>query len=788
MLKNYVKTAWRSLLRGKSFSFINIAGLATGMAGAMLILLWVHHEFSFDKFHSNKDRLYEAYGLAHGNDGSVTPITVTEQPLGPALHQGFPEVENTARLAPVNRFLLTVGERKFTQLEGQFADPSFLELFSFPLKEGNLSNQLKQTHSIIITENLAQRLFGNETAIGRNILIDSTDNFTVTGVLKNLPSNTRFHFDYLLPWEYLTKLGWNNDSWLSNSISTFVLLKPETDIASFNSKIANIARVHSGKSEIWTHFLFPLENWHLYAEFKNGVASGGRIESVRLFIAIAVFILLIACINFMNLSTARSEKRSKEVGIRKVSGAGKGLLIGQFISEAVLLSLISGLLALLIVHLVLPGFNQLVETQLSIPYTSLLFWLCAIAFILFTGILAGCYPAFYLSSFNPVKIFKGDYRNQQSLLTPRKVLVILQFTFAVVLIISTVVVRNQIQYGEDRVAGYSRDQLVRVDFTGNIGTNYALIKNELINQGIASSVTKSMTTLSEVGSNTWGLNWPGKDPSFEDPIALFSTDADLVKTAGFTLLQGRDIDINKYPGDSLSVLLNETAVRTMKFDNPIGQAIQQKGSDNKWTVVGVIKDYVIGSPYAATPPLMIQGPASWFNTMHIRFNNAHSMSENLAKAATIFNKYNPAYPFDYAFIDQEYARLFNNEQRAKTLAGLFAALSIFISCLGLFGLSAYIAESRMKEIGIRKVLGASTWSIAELLSGYFIRIVIISLFIAIPIAWFAMNKWLENYTYRIEIGWGVFVLSGLIALGLALVTVSFQSIRAAISNPTRMLQ
>lgn len=783
MLKNYLKTAWRSLLRGKSFSFINIAGLATGMAGAILILLWVHHEISFDKFHPNKDRLYEAYGLAHLTDGSVAPITATEQPLGPALKQGFPEVENTARLAPVNNFLLTANDKGFTQLEGQFADPSFLELFDFPLKEGVPASQLKDVHSIVITEDLAQRLFGKETALGKTIRIDSSDHFTVSGVLKSLPSNTRFRFDYLLPWDYLKKLGWNNDSWLSNSISTFVLLKPATDVSAFNNKIANIARIRSGKNEIWTHFLFPLKDWHLYAEFENGKPAGGRITTIRLFIAIAAFILLIACINFMNLSTARSEKRSKEVGIRKVSGAGRGLLIGQFISEAMLITFISALFALLIVHIALPFFNTLIEAQLTVPYGNPAFWLCAIAFIVFTGLLAGCYPAFYLSSFNPVRIFKGDYKNQQTLLTPRKVLVVLQFSFAVILIISTIVVRNQIRYGQDRKAGYSRDQLVRVDFSGNLKTNYPLIKNELINQGIASSVTKTMTTISERGSNTWGLRWPGKDPSFDDAIALFSADADLVKTAGFTLLQGRDIDINQYPGDSLSVLLNETAVKTMGFNDPLGQTIQQAGSDKKLTVVGVIKDYVIGSPYENIPPVVIQGPAGWFSTMHIRFNSARSMADNLRKAEAIFRKYNPAYPFDYQFIDQEYARLFNNEQRTKTLAGLFAALSIFISCLGLFGLSAYIAESRVKEIGIRKVLGASAWSIAELLSSYFIRLVFIALLIAIPIAWYAMNKWLNEYTYHINLGWEIFALAGLVALLMAMFTVSFQAVRAAVAKP-----
>jgi putative ABC transport system permease protein len=791
MLKNYFKTAWRNLTRGKSFSVINISGLAIGMAGAILILLWLQNEISFDKFHEHKDNLYQVYGMASNVDGNAFPVPVTSQPLGPALQLNYPEVAAATRVKDINSFLFTAGSKSFTGIQGSFVDPSFLDMFSFPLQEGNQHEQLKNVYSITITQKLAKKLFGDDPAIGKIIKIDSFDNFTVTGILKDLPVNTRFDFEYLLPWNYLKKLGqgWSNESWLSNNTPTYVLLKPQTNIAAFNEKIKDISRRNSGRNDIWTHFLFPLSQWHLYNTFENGKPSGGRIEMVRLFGIIAAFILLIACINFMNLSTARSEKRAKEVGIRKVAGAGKGLLIVQFIIESFLTACIAGITALLIVQLVLPLFNTLISTELSVPYNNLYFWLAASGFILFTSLLAGSYPAFYLSSFKPVSIFKKQFKKNQSALSPRKVLVVLQFTFTVILIISTIVVHNQVQYAQDRSTGYSRNNLIYVNFAGDIEKNYPLIKQEFLNAGIAAAVTKTMISITQGGAHTWGLRWRGESPKDTNTtITLFSADADLVKTAGLQLLEGRDIDINKYPADSFSVILNETAVKTMGFKNPVGQIISEPYDNVNLQVVGVVKDYITGSPYGEIPPVVIQGPGVGFNTMHIKFNATSTTSESLAKAEKIFKKYNSAYPFDYRFVDQEYAQRFNDEQRIKTLAGLFATLAIVISCLGLFGLSAYTAESRVKEIGVRKVLGASELSIAQLLSFDFLKLVIISIVIASPVAWYVMNKWLEGYTYRVTIGGGIFAAAGSMAVIIALATVSFQSIKAALANPAKSLR
>jgi len=787
MIRNYLNIAWRSLVRGKSFSIINIAGLAIGMAGAILILLWIQNEVNYDKFHTNKDRLYEVYGLTF-MDGKQATINQTSQPLAPALKQDYPEVEATSRFAGVNSFLFRAGEVRLTGIEGGFIDPSFFQLFSFPFTQGNENDQAKNIYSIVITEKLAKKLFGNEEALNKIIQIDSVDNFIVSGVLKDLPSNTRFSFEYLLPWSYLKKLGWNDESWLSNNISSFILLKPGTNTKSFNDKIKDITRRYSKNENVWIHFLFPLNQWHLYSKFENGKPAGGRIETVRLFGIIAGFILLIACINFMNLATAKSEKRAKEVGIRKVAGAGKGLLVRQFIVESFVLSFVSGLIALLLVLLVLPWFNTLLISPLSIPYNNIFFWFYSIAFVVFTSLLAGSYPAFYLASFKPAGIFRGSFKKVNAVFSPRKVLVVLQFTFAIVLIISTIVVRNQLKYAQNRELGYSGNNLIHVDFAGDIERNYSLIKSELIEAGIASSVTKTMTTITRRGSNTWGLRWQGRNPDFDGTIGLFSADADLVKTAGLQLLAGRDIDINKFPGDSLAVLLNETAVETMGFKEPIGQIISQPGANLNWNVVGVVKDYILNSPYEKIPPMVIQGPKSFFTTMHIKFNPSRSTEDNLAKAGQVFKKYNPSYPFDYQFVDQEYAKNFDNEQRTKSLAALFAALAIAISCLGLFGLSAYMAESRVKEIGVRKVLGASETSIAKLLSIDFIKLVMIAILIASPIAWYAMNYWLEGFTYRVTISGLIFLYSGSIAIAIALATVSFQAIKAAMANPVKSLR
>src|SRR5579871_320965 len=745
MLKNFFKVAFRNLWRSKGFSAINIIGLAIGMASAIIILLWIQNEMSYDQFHEKRGRIYEAWNRAHF-DGKLMCWSTTPKVLARTLEKDLPEVEQAVRVQWPRNFLFSIGDKRLT-VQGREVDSNFLQVFSFPLIKGNPKTLLNDRYSIVLTEKLARSLFGKEDAMGKIIKLDNSDNFTVTGILKDVPNNTRFDFEYLIPWSYLRERGEDDSYWGNNSTRTYVLLRPNTSLASIAPKIKVLKQKYDdeAKKDNWQMFLYPLSRWRLYSNFENGYeTNGGRITFVKLFGIIAAFILLIACINFMNLSTARSEKRAKEVGIRKVVGAQKGSLISQFIGESILLSFIAGIIAIIIVQLSLAGFNQLTGKKLFIPYSSPYFWIAGIGFVVFTGFLAGSYPAFFLSSFKPVKVLKGTFKKANALVTPRKILVVLQFTFAIVLIICTIIVKQQIDYAKDRETGYDRHNLIYHFMTGDIGKNYLLIKNELLTSGIASSVTKTSAPLTQSWSDGWGQEWEGKDPNDRTDFKRYNEDGGLGKTAGLQFVAGRDIDVQQYPTDSLAMILNESSLKIMKFKNPLGQIVKDNGK--QWHVIGVIKDFILESPYEPTSPMLIYGPNNWFNVIHIKLNNKNSTAQNLKAAEVIFKKYNPEYPFDYKFVDEEYAQKFEDEKRTGTLAGLFAGLTIFISCLGLFGLATYMAEARIKEIGVRKVLGASVGSITTLLSKDFVKLVIISILIASPIAWIAMYKWLQSYS------------------------------------------
>ena len=784
MIKNFFIIAWRNLLRKKSFSFINITGLSIGMAAAILILLWIQNEVSYDKFHDRKDRLFEVWNR-YTTDGKIGCWSNTPKVMAAAIQQDYPEIEKAARVNFFPPVLMAMGEKKLSG-RGKIVDSSFLQIFSFPILKGNAKTPLNGLFDIILTETLAKFFFGNDEAIGKTITIDNADNFTVTAVMKDPPNNTKFEFEFLIGWAYMRYKGWDDNNWGNNSVDTYVLLKSSSSLASIEPKIKTLrAKYDKGDPKIET-FLYPLTRRHLYGSFENGKESGGRIEIVRLFGIIAGLILLIACINFMNLSTARSEKRAKEVGIRKVVGAQKKSLIFQFLGESVLLASIAGILALIIVQLALPPFNQLVGKKLFIDFDSTGFWIAGIAFILITGILAGSYPAVYLSSFRPVSVLKGSLKAVNALVTPRKVLVILQFTFAIVLIIATIIVRQQIQNAQQRQAGYSKDNLVYHFMEGDVEKNYTLIKNELLAAGAATSVTKTSAPITEGWSNTWGIEWQGKNPKDKTVINRFCADDAFVKTAGLQLVAGRDFDLTNFPTDSTAALLNESAVRLMGFKDPIGQVLKDNGTD--WHVVGVIKDFILTSPYMPTDPIFIAGAKAWFNVIHIKLNDKNTMEKNVAVLKQVFKKYNPLYELNYRFVDEEYARKFDDQKRTSTLATLFALLTIFISCLGLFGLSSYMAENRIKEIGVRKVLGASVGNITLLLSKDFLKLVFISFVIASPLAYWAMFSWLQAFPYRVTIQWWVFVLAGLSAVFIALFTISFQSIKAAIANPVKSLR
>jgi putative ABC transport system permease protein len=788
MIRNFLKIAVRNLWRNKGFSVINISGLAIGMAAAMLILLWVQNEISYDRFYTKTDRIYLMYSRDKDN-GKLDVWNNTAALMAPELKKNYPEVEDAARFRTVY-FLMTAGE-KHLNIEGSFADSSFLRALNFPLLQGTAKTALNGDHNIVITKKLAVTLFGNDDAMGKIVRIDSADNFTVTGVLKDLPGNTEFTYQYLLPWTYITKLGWDkNQTWASTNARTYVLLKNGTSLAAFNEKVKNIVRRHIKDGDGSTREVItqPLGMVHLYSKTENGELVGGRIETVKLFSAIAIVILLIACINFMNLSTARSAKRAKEVGIRKVVGARKNSLMLQFIGESTLLAIIAFVIALCLVQISLAGFDKVVGAPLFIAFSNPYWWLFALAFILFTGLTAGSYPAFYLSATRPAEVLKGTFKNLNSLINPRKVLVVLQFTFAIVLIICTIIVERQLQFARGRDTGYNKGNLVYVFSQGDVLKNYNLIKHDLLNTGAAVGVTKLFSPITRVWGTTTGLAWPG---STEDDKKInflrFEADAGFVKTTGAKLLQGRNIDLDTYHTDSTALLLNEAAVKAMRLQYPIGKVVKNERGIS-CHVIGILKDFIIESPYEEVKPMVIQGLSTGYPVVHFRLNPANSTAVDLAKAEKIFKQYNPQYPFEYVFSDEAFANKFREEQKDGTLSALFAGLTIFISCLGLFGLATYMAENRKKEIGIRKVLGASVSGITTLLSIDFVKLVVLAIFIASPVAWWGMSKWLQGFAYHVPMQWWVFVAAGFTAIIIALLTVSFQSVKAALMNPVKSLK
>jgi ABC-type antimicrobial peptide transport system permease subunit len=787
MFSNYFKIGFRILIRNKGYSFINVSGLAIGLAAAILILLWVQNEVSYDAFYPKTNRIFKLFSRDK-NNGKTDVWGNTPALMAGELKQSYEEVEDAARYRKVF-FLLKVGENHFNE-GGAFADPGLLSMFSFSRLHGP-ADALENDFGIVLTKSMAIKLFGKPDCVGEAVIVNDTDNFKVTAVLENHPNNTEFDFEYLLPWNYVTRLGWDrNQTWAYTNATTFVLLKDGASPERFDSKINNIVKTHVGEKDGLTREVFahPLAKTHLYSQAENGKLTRGKIETVRLFTVIAILIILIACINFMNLSTARSEKRAREVGVRKIVGAHRGSLIAQFISEGVAMVVIAFLFALVIVQLSASWFNQLVGAPIQINWSDPTLWIYSLALILATGLVAGSYPAFYLSSSKPLKVLKGSFKNPGAFLTPRKALVVLQFTFAIVLSICAVMVQQQIQFAQKRDAGYNRENVAYNFMQGKIPEHFEAIKNELISSGAAVSVTRTFSPVVRIWDGANGYSWPGSDESDKKSnFLIFGADADLISTFGMQLKAGREIDIKTHPSDTTAVVLNESAVAMMRLKDPVGETIKDYQGIS-WLVVGVIKDFIIESPYEPVSPMIINGWRDRYGVVNFRLNPANDKASNLAKVETIFKKYNSEYPFEYHFADEFYDRKFGTEKQTGKLALLFAGLTIFISCLGLFGLAAYMGETRTKEIGVRKILGASVSSITTLLSKDFIRLVIIAIVISSPLAWWIVSDWLKSFNYRVAISVWVFVNAGVISVLIALMTVSFQSIKAAIANPIKALR
>ena len=774
----------RNLQRGGIYSAINIGGLAVGMAAVILIVAWIYYEWSFDRFHAKEKQLYVVYERGMFN-GVAACWDWTPMILEKTLRDDYPEIAAVARMTASFPLLFANGDDKFN-IQTVYTDPDFLTMFDFPLLQGDMQTALNDPYSIILTEKAAIRLFGNEDPMGKMMMVANTYSMAVTGVMKDLPGNTLFNFEALMPASFIKVQGWYSEIWNTPSVQTYVELYPNVPADPVNESIAGIIRSHTNDSETVELFLHPLAKRHLYTKPENGVPAGGLIDTLRLFGIIAGLILLIACINFMNLSTARSGKRAKEVGVRKVMGGKRMSLIRLFLGESMLVAFIAGTTGLVLALMVLPVFGTLMGKPLTISLTNGRVWLTGLGFVLFTGLLAGSYPAFYLSSFLPVKVLKGIFRTKQSLVSPRKVLVVLQFTVASALIMATWVIHRQIRYTQDRDAGYNKDHLIYVILEANAAQNYDMIKHDVLSSGAATSLTRTLSPMTAGWGAEYDVNWRGKDPNAGVIFNFFSVDAGWTETAGVTIVEGRDIDVNAYPTDSSALLLNEKAVKVMNFEHPTGEIVRARGRD--WHVVGVIKDFIIQSPYDEVWPMIIGGPYGWFNLVHIKLNGARRTADNLAQIEQVFRKYNHDNPFEYQFIDEEYARKFQNEQKTEMLVTWFAGLTIFISCLGLFALVAYLAETRRKEIGIRKVLGASVSSIMILLSKEFLILVTVSIVVASTIAWWAMNKWLAHFAYRTDIPWWLFVVVGCISLVIALLTVGFQALKAATENPVKAIR
>jgi putative ABC transport system permease protein len=785
MFKNYVLVTLRNLLKNSTYSFINISGLAIGITCSLLILLWVFDELSYDRFIPKADRLYQVWVNATF-DGRVNSWNSLPLPSYEGLKTENSNIANTCATDWGGDQLFTVGETRIRKT-AFYASEEFLTMFEFPLLKGDAKKALAEPYTIVITEAFAKALFGDEDPIGKMVRLNDKDELKVSALLKNVPTNSSFQFDALLPWKLYETNDWvkrNKDNWGNYSFQVYMELNSPESKDIVEGKIKDLLARHGETDVPHELFLHPFTDWRLYSNFENGKVTGGMIEYVNMFTVIAVFILVIACINFMNLSTARSERRAREVGIRKSVGSQRSQIIFQFIGESLFISFVAFVIAILAAQLLLPFYNDLVEKQLRINYLAPEFWIFAGTLILFTGVVSGSYPAFYLSSFQPVKVLKGKVQVGRSASLPRKVLVTLQFGFSILLIIGTIVIYQQIQLVKNRDLGYSQENLISLEYTRDIGKNYKSLKEELLNSGVVSSVTQSNSAITQINSNNF-VGWPGKPEDLRVIFATIATEYDYTKTMGIKVLEGRDFS-EDFKSDSSAILINKAALDLMGLKDPIGTKLDLWGG--KRELIGVVDNVLMGNPYAPVGPMFAIMDKGWVNVISVRLEKTNDVKAALNKIEPIFKKYNPAYPFEYQFADQEFAKKFKTIDMTSALANLFATLAIIITGLGLFGLAAFTAEQRTKEIGIRKVMGASIAGLVGLVSRDFSRLVIIAFVISAPLSWWLLDWYLERYKYRIDIPWWIFPLTGLIALAFAMIIVSTQALRAAHSDPVKSLR
>ncbi|WP_077924363.1 ABC transporter permease [Spirosoma sp. 209] len=788
MIRNYLKIAFRNLAKNRVYSFINMFGLASGMAVAMLIGLWMYDELSFNKQFKHYDRLAKLWQFVKF-DVEKASYDVLPIPLAQELRSKYPDFESVG-LSVSRNVILAAGERKLLKM-GNYIEPDVIDMLSLNVVSGTRFGNT-DINSILLSQSLAGALFGTGDPLNKLIRLDNKQTVKVAGVYQDFPANNTFSdVTFLVPWAFFAAnddgAKRDKDEWDSNSYQIFAQLKPGADVGQVSAKIRDIRMKRDNppgyKPEF---FLHPMSKWHLYADFKDGVNIGGLITFVWLFGSIGVIVLLLACINFMNLSTARSEKRAKEVGIRKSIGSLRSQLVAQFFSESLLMAVLAFVLSILFVQLTLPFFNQVSEKQMSIPWGNPLFWLAGLGFSLLTGLIAGSYPALYLSSFQPIKVLKGMMRTNRSATIPRRVLVGFQFTVSVTLIIGTIIVFRQIEHAKDRPVGYSRSGLIEIGMNApELYRHYTALRHDLLNTGAVAGMSESSNSITEQAGGTTDISWKGKKTDTKPLVMSNYVTHDFGQTVGWQLKEGRDFS-RDFTTDSSAMILNEALVKLMGIRHPVGEIVRQGGRDYK--VIGVIKDMVKEDPFKPVNPSFFAVNYRNVNTINIRLSPKASSHEALANVEQVFKRYSPDAPFDYKFVDDTYARKFGTEERIGRLAGGFAILAILISCLGLFGLASYMAEQRTKEIGIRKILGASVFNVWGLLSREFVILVAIAFCLAAPLAYYVLSDWLQNYQYRTELSWWIFVLAGLGAMGVTLLTISFQAIKAALMDPVKSLR
>lgn len=782
MFRNYFNIAVRHLRKNKGYSLLNIAGLATGIVCAALICLWIEAELTYNHDIPGYKNLY----LVRENqtyDGKTDTYKGTPGPMGKALAGDIPGIEKAARVSGNSRDLFSLREKNMN-IDGHYADASLISMLGLQFISGNPATAFQQLHSLVISEQMAASFFGKNDPVGKTLKVNNGDDYMITGVFKALPENGSFKFQWLAPFAVEEQRQEWLKRWDANGIQTYVQLSPTADLTAINRQMKGYLAT---KGDIKTEcFLQAMDDWNLHDQYTDGKLSGGRIQYVHLFSLIAGIILLIACINFMNLATANSEKRAREVGVRKVMGAGKGRLLLQFMTESLLMAFVAVGLAVLTLTFVLPLFNAVVGKELSLDLLKPLHIIALILIGLVTGLVAGSYPALYLSSFNPVGALK-QLKGRGAGLTGfiRRGLVITQFSVSIVLIISTIIVYQQIHHVKSRHLGFEKDRLISVAIQGQLQEHFDALAHDLQQTGLVVDAALSQSTMLSIWYNTSGYSWKGMEPGRDLLITYDGVSPQYIRTMNMQLLAGRDFYADARM-DSNNVIINQALAVQMGAEGRVGGILRQ--GTRAYNIVGIVGDFLYNNMYSNSAPFLLYSYTAYPNYISVRFKQHADISQALAQTEKIFSQYNPGYPFEYTFTDVEFAKLFKEEALTGKLAGIFAGLAIFISCLGLFGLAAYTAERRTKEIGIRKVMGASVAGLTGLLSREFMKLVAISCLLAFPVAWWVMNNWLNEYAYRIAISWWIFIIAGVLAMLIALATVSYQALRAALANPVKSLR